>query len=388
MNKATINYKKAANRLSDSITIKFKNPPSKEIEKSLFNKYFYPSRNRKTWKTTLGELGKNTFDYFLNQLIKTRLLTGSRKGLGSLGSPYIPSSFVCPLLDTITPDSMDYEIHIAIRKIKQEIGNFHEYLQKKLHYTGEELCRSLSAEQIDAVALSIYNIEKKGQGMIIGDQTGIGKGRVAASMIRYGYYNGYKPIFLSEKPNLFSDMYRDLVDIGSEKLIPFIINGRESKTHIKNNEGEIVYEALPKSEQLPILESHKVPKKYDYFMATYSQFNSPKTKFVKPNFLKSIARNNILIMDEAHNASGSSNTGEFIQEVLRSTNGVTFLSATFAKRPDNMPVYAMKTALSEANLDNDKLVEAIITGGVALQEVLSSQLVAEGQMIRRERSFE
>ncbi|MFK5855763.1 MAG: strawberry notch family protein [Bacteroidota bacterium] len=387
-NKATIKYIKAVSRLNDSIVINFHMLPSKTIEKSLLDKYFLPSRDRKTWKTTVDNLGENTFEYFFNQLIKSKLLVESIEGLGSLGSPYIPSSFVCPLLDTITPDSMDYEIHIAIRKIKQEIGNFHEYLQKKLHYTSVELCRSLSAEQIDAVALSIYNIEKKGQGMIIGDQTGIGKGRVAASMIRYGYYNGFKPIFLSEKPNLFSDMYRDLVDIGSEKLVPFIINGRESKTHVKNSEGEIVYEALPKSEQLPILESHKVPKEYDYFMATYSQFNSPKTKFIKPNFLQAIARNNIIIMDEAHNASGSSNTGEFIQEVLRSCKGVTFLSATFAKRPDNMPVYAMKTALSEANLDNDKLVDAIIAGGVALQEVLSSQLVAEGQMIRRERSFE
>ena len=39
-------------------------------------------------------------------------------------------------------------------------------------------------------------------------------------------------------------------------------------------------------------------------------------------------------------------------------------------------------------MSKDDLVEAITRGGVALQEVLSSQLVAEGQMVRRERSFE
>jgi len=48
----------------------------------------------------------------------------------------------------------------------------------------------------------------------------------------------------------------------------------------------------------------------------------------------------------------------------------------------------MKTAISDANMTKDELVEAIVRGGVALQEVLSSQLVAEGQMLRRERSFE
>lgn len=53
-----------------------------------------------------------------------------------------------------------------------------------------------------------------------------------------------------------------------------------------------------------------------------------------------------------------------------------------------MPIYAMKTAISDCNMSKDELVEAITKGGVALQEVLSSQLVAEGQMIRRERSFE
>ncbi|MBK6937000.1 MAG: hypothetical protein IPH18_09075 [Chitinophagaceae bacterium] len=64
------------------------------------------------------------------------------------------------------------------------------------------------------------------------------------------------------------------------------------------------------------------------------------------------------------------------------------MSATFAKRPDNMPIYAMKTSIADCNMSKDDLVEAITRGGVALQEVLSSQLVAEGQMVRRERSFE
>ncbi|MBL4862992.1 MAG: strawberry notch C-terminal domain-containing protein [Crocinitomicaceae bacterium] len=77
-----------------------------------------------------------------------------------------------------------------------------------------------------------------------------------------------------------------------------------------------------------------------------------------------------------------------MQSVLAKTSGAVFLSATFAKRPDNMPIYAMKTAISEANMSKEELVDAITKGGVALQEVLASQLVAEGQMIRRERTYE
>ncbi|MFA6066882.1 MAG: strawberry notch family protein [Candidatus Babeliaceae bacterium] len=314
---------------------------------------------------------------------------GSLDDVTGLGMPYIPTADVCTVLDTIVPDSMGYETHIAVRIVQEIVGkHLNEWVAEKLHYTELELCKSLSAEQVDAVALGIYNIEYKKQGMIIGDQTGIGKGRVAAAMIRYGFYNGYKPIFLSEKPNLFTDIYRDLVDIGSKTLIPFIINGKEAKTDIKDEDGNVVHQALPKTEQDKIFKSKKFPSGYDFACGTYTQFNSPTEKFVKPDFLNAIAKDNLLIMDEAHNASGSSNTGEFLQSVLVDCKGVIFLSATFAKRPDNMPVYALKTSISEANMTNDELVEAIIKGGVALQEVLAAQLVSEGQMLRRERSFE
>ncbi|MFL5763894.1 MAG: JAB domain-containing protein [Bacteroidia bacterium] len=307
-----------------------------------------------------------------------------------LGSPYIPSSNACVVLNTQVPDSMSFETQAALTRIKTEVGgSMDNFVRHRLGYgTHLDLCNALSAEQIDAVAMAIYNIEARGQGMIIGDQTGIGKGRIAAAMIRYGVKQGLKPIFITEKANLFSDIYRDLAAIGSAHLKPFIINGREPKTDIKDEDGNIIYQALGASEQSTIFDSKTIPAPYNFALGTYTQFNSPEKKPEKPAYLMEVAKDNLLIMDEAHNSSGSSNTGEFMQRVVRDTKGVVFLSATFAKRPDNMPIYAMKTSISEANMTRDELVEAIIKGGVALQEVLSSQLVAEGQMIRRERSFE
>lgn len=317
-------------------------------------------------------------------------LSGVENETTDLGSPYMPASNSCVVLNTQVPDSMSFETQAALTRIKTEVGgNMDNFVRHRLGYpTHHSLCQALSAEQIDAVAMAIYNIEARGQGTIIGDQTGIGKGRIAAAMIRYGVKQGLKPIFITEKANLFSDIYRDLSAIGSAHFKPFIINGRETKTDIKDEDGNVVYQALAPSEQATIFEDQEIPAGYDFVVGTYSQFNSSEKKPVKPNFLRQIAKDNLLIMDEAHNSSGSSNTGEFMQGVVRDTKGVVFLSATFAKRPDNMPIYAMKTAISEANLTKDELVEAIQKGGVALQEVLSSQLVAEGQMIRRERSFE
>lgn len=307
-----------------------------------------------------------------------------------LGMPYTPASSSCVVLNTVVPDSMGFETHAALQRIKGAVGgDIDEYVRIKLNYRSHvELCKALSAEQIDAVAMSIYNIEERGVGMIIGDQTGIGKGRIAASIIRYAVEQGNQPVFITEKANLFTDIYRDLVAIGSGHLVPFIVNSRESKTDIKNEDGEIVYQALPVTDQNRIFESKRVPKNFHFTVATYSQFNSPDKKPTKPALLNAIAEENIVIMDEAHNSSGSGNTGNFMQSALSKAKGVVFLSATFAKRPDNMPIYAMKTSIRDASMTRDALIEAITKGGVALQEILASQLVAEGQMIRRERSFE
>ncbi len=310
--------------------------------------------------------------------------------LGELDAPYRPASEKGTILNTQVPDSMAFETQTALQQIKEAVGgDMDNFVRHRLGFpTRDALAQVLSAEQIDAIGMAIFNVEAKNQGMIIGDQTGIGKGRVAAAMIRYGVLQGVKPVFLTEKANLFSDIYRDLAAIGSGHLRPFIVNSRESKTDIKDEDGEIVYQAPSPVEQKDIFDSREVPGRYDFVVGTYSQFNSAEKKPVKPNFLLSIAKDNVFILDEAHNASGSSNTGEFLQGVVAQTKGVVFLSATFAKRPDNMPIYAMKTAISDCNMSREELVQAIKQGGVALQEVLSAQLVAEGQMIRRERSFE
>jgi hypothetical protein len=116
-----------------------------------------------------------------------KLVLYSNGLLEGLGAPYEPASEACIVLNTQVPDSMAFETRKAILDIKAEVGgDIDNFVRHRLKYpTKTALCKVLSAEQIDAVAMAIYNIEARGQGMIIGDQTGIGKGRVAAAMIRY-----------------------------------------------------------------------------------------------------------------------------------------------------------------------------------------------------------
>ena len=96
----------------------------------------------------------------------------------------------------------------------------------------------------------------------------------------------------------------------------------------------------------------------------------------------------LLLWMKAIMQAGNQTQVNYFRGLVSKAKGVTYLSATFAKTPKNMPIYALKTAISEANLSEDDLIVAIEKGGVALQEILATDLVEAGQMLRRERTFE
>ena len=101
----------------------------------------------------------------------------------------------------------------SLQRIADEVGDLDQYVADSLAMDPETLRENFSAEQVDVLALAIRNAEA-GKGFIIGDQTGIGKGRVVAAMIRYALINDKTPVFVTEKPNHYSDMIRDLDDFG------------------------------------------------------------------------------------------------------------------------------------------------------------------------------
>lgn len=299
------------------------------------------------------------------------------------------------------------------------IGDVDQFLVDQLGYSSkDELFSYLAAEQIDSVSLAI-NQMNKGNGFIIGDMTGVGKGRQGAALIRYAVRKGYNPIYFTQKPALFSDNYRDLADIGSGELRPFIIASDPKNAAITDASGNVVHK-LPTDKEKKrvfdyIMKNGKLPEEYDYVITTYSQINNG-TKEYEPkedgiaekdksykkkspsaadksgqerrDVIQALSKDNIMILDESHTAGGSGGGSMYMQYIMPKVKGVTFLSATFAKRADNMPIYAMKTDLSKSGISPQDMIEAISQGGVTLQEIMSKQLVQSGQMIRRERSFQ
>ena len=287
----------------------------------------------------------------------------------------------------------------ALRDLEEKVGmTLDQYVLEKLQYDSlESLHKAYMGLQVDAVAAAIYNKEVRNKGTIIADQTGVGKGRQAAAMIRHARLNGQTPIFVTVETNLFKDMFEELNKIGELDNRPLIINkGAGIKTEDFGSVKPIKPGELEQKFQ-EILETGEMPAENNVVFMTYSQI---QTDNQQRSVIRALGPNAAFILDESHKAAGpresvkkengvkvTKETGAgFIYNVIED-RPVVYLSATYAKRPDNMPVY-YRTDMMDAVDSPEDLIIAVEAGGVPLQQILASMNAKSGQLFRRERSFE
>lgn len=335
----------------------------------------------------------------------------SVRGLSTEKVTYTPKSGNPFTLKAVMPaDQQD-----AVNKNLEKLGDADQFLVDELGYNDkDDLYSHLAAEQVDSVALALQQA-KKGNAFIIGDMTGIGKGRQAASLIRYAKKQGQVPVYFTKTAGLLSDVYRDLLDIGSPDLRPFVF-GSAKEAAITDSDGKVVFALPSKSEVNRVLDyiekNGKLPDEYDYVLTTYSQVSNGVYEFDengarkekklakgktfgaaalsgqrRRDAIEKLMDNAYLILDESHTAGGNSGQGNYFQHIIQKAKNVTFFSATFAKRPDNMPIYALRTAMNEGGMKSSDLIDAVKRGGATLQEIMSQTLTQCGQMIRRERDM-
>ena len=323
---------------------------------------------------------------------------------------------------TLVPRAMAQSIEESLDKVEAAEGNLDEYVGRSLEMDPETVRELFSGEQIDALALAIRNAEA-GKGFIIGDQTGVGKGRVVAGMIKYALINGKIPFFVTQAPNLYSDMIRDLDAIGMtdelgldtakpkilitnrDETIPYTlvrkVNGEktETKLNLKSATSLKLIDAFFKKMQ----ENESIGE-YKVIFTTYKQMATRNGKVTeRMRFIQQFGAGNYMIFDESHGAGGSggapsrgkkSETGEteipgtagFVRKLVNNAFGTFFSSATYAKRPDVMDLYSstdMKLAVNKIS----ELADAIKNGGIPMQQVVANMLTQAGQYIRRERTF-
>lgn len=196
---------------------------------------------------------------------------------------YFAVSDVCENIGTVVPKGQSEEQKRFNLKMKSEIGNVAEYVAQKLKYRSvEDLCFGtdekgkkvvrFANEQVDAIATIIYNYELTGDSTIIADQTGVGKGRVGAGIIRYAIEHlGTIPVFMTEKETLLNDIYRDLIDIGYEAGVPEYCLEKELQQS----------ESLPDKDIIKIIKSdikENQSLRYDF------DFNSVDYSTIDPSF--------------------------------------------------------------------------------------------------------
>lgn len=322
--------------------------------------------------------------------------------------PYRPRSNANPM-GTLVPVNMQTTSQDALTALEKRVGNIDEYVARELGYASvDEMAGYFGAEQVDGIALGIDNFAR-GAGVIIGDQTGIGKGRQVAGILRWALRQGKVPIFVTEKPNLYADMYRDLTDIGVGEML-----GRDLSIFMTNSgervpldeEGKKLLtspQAGPHSAAMSkMIEAGKLDG-YDMIFTTYSQMQTVKgEETIRQKFLRVMAANNsVMALDEAHNAGGQAagaivvkkdgkeplTRAKFARELVGLTSAALYSSATYAKRPDVMDLY-FKTDMALAVDDISKLGDLIQRGGIPMQQIVAAMLSKAGQYVRRERSFE
>lgn len=360
-------------------------------------------------------------------------------------APYIPTSMLSdPSL--MIPRNLASPVRRAMLEVQKETPHIDAWLQNRLEYSDDKaLTEALSAEQADAIALALHRSES-GLGFMVADQTGIGKGRIIASLARAARIKGEPVIFLTEKAELFTDLWRDIEDIGAEAYFKnlFVIN--DGVEVVSTKTGEVVAKSAPREEVDKVMRSMTLPENADIVFATYSQFNRDPIKAIKSSgkidldahtqtqlsasaqklmewvrrqrqsegkkesreqmveaidilsdpsliekmplpavkalWLGKASRGSSLIMDESHNASGESS-----QTNLNLTHGVmaaknVFYSSATFARGEKN--MRIYRRLFPSSVDVEALHETLKKGGEPVQEALASMLAEDGALIRRE----
>ncbi len=329
-------------------------------------------------------------------------------------------------IGTLTPRNIQSATREALQRAEKRAGKpLLNFVADKMGMTAAEAERAFSAEQVDALALAIQRVDD-GEAFVIGDQTGVGKGRFVAGMLRYALQSGLVPVFVTEKANLYRDMVRDLTDIGMPDVIPQILptnanlrlplaedsasdaaEESDEDTADGSYAGPMIRTPSAKEHVASItaMSAEDLVREKKIVFSSYSQLQGSHPSLrARVAWFNRIMPGSMLVLDEAHNATGgvadptatrqqapdpdkAPHRGINFQGFVEKAKGAVFSSATAAKRPQNMLLYAMRTALRRAVSDVKEVPKLIARGGVPVQQIITRMMAEGGFYLRRERSF-
>lgn len=295
---------------------------------------------------------------------------------------YIPYESLSKKNDTSTyiPQELSEAQSIGKKSLPLKlISNFDSFVAEKIQFDSvDNLWNFFSSEQIDSIGLSIYNFENN-KNFIIGDETGIGKGRILSGICRWAFNQNKKVLFFTEREHLFGDFYRDLNDTNTLPLLsnPIIFHS-DSKVFFND---EIVLKGTKKI--VSSIEENGFSEDTNLVLSNYSQISLKQHKKNKKNVLLDYCKNCVIILDECHNATGDSATKKFLLSLLEVCDNIVFSSATFLKDETQLELY-------EKFIDFDQDVLALLKKllssdkDLILRKVFTYELTKKLQFWRRE----
>lgn len=315
---------------------------------------------------------------------------------------YQPQS-VASTGNTLVPTNLQTAMKQSLERLERRIGSIDGFVNDKVNLSTTRI--QPLAEQIDSAALIIDNLER-GEAFVLGDQTGIGKGLQLAEIAK-AHLNGTisyhsdravpNLVFVTYDSKLYADFLRDLRDVGIDQINPLITNS-ELKLDIPGSGKLRTGDSKAQTELLRSLTRTGDLKDYNIVFTTYSQLQTVKgNETARRDFFRAIAPDSLFIFDESHNAGGTksdtiqpgpANRADFVRQLVRDAGGVVFSSATYAKNPYTMTLYASRTGMRHAVEDRFSFDGMVQAGGVPMQQMIAAKLAESGQYIRRERSYE
>lgn len=241
------------------------------------------------------------------------------------------------------PDATTFippELHEAQKQAKKTIPNalvkkWDDWVAKEIGFDSKEnLWENFSSEQIDSIGLVIYNFEHN-KNFIIADETGIGKGRILSGICRWALLHKKKIMFFTEREHLFSDFWRDLNDTKTLELLKNPIVFHSSSKVFFND--EIVLRGTKKI--VTQIQKDGFDEDTNFVMTNYSQINLKQHKTTKKDAMVEFCKDNIIILDECHNATGDSATRKFLLSLTDASKHIVYSSATFMKDESQLDLY-------------------------------------------------
>lgn len=301
-----------------------------------------------------------------------------------------PFSMIPRALEGATSRALD-----RVARDAEPHGGVDALVARALGRSVADLGEILTPEQVDAVGMRM-NAAERGRGFLVADQTGVGKGRAMAAMVRAHLRANpaNRCIYATESAAInVPDVLRDLNAVeGFKEARPFLLTSgsefaRETFDPASGGETESVIRSPGQGRRREIYASGEWPgDDVNLIVTTYSQFNV-KEDAPAAEWLAAVAgERTLLVLDESHNAlNPRSNTGRNFRAAQARTpaRNVVYATATPARNPQGMDLYRpLLPQVAAADLGD--ILDNIASGGEVAQEAFATMLAEDGAMVRRD----